>query len=193
LFCAAEQPGGLSEEHKYSWLLLQLDPKIFGEMDIFSRLARTIVDENSIECGIILELDLVRKQLGCEAHIFCVIDEAQFPASLYAPCLLWKGDPKPVPVLYELIRAWSTVVRLQILSGTGVSTEALEVDLRGKVAVFGPRPPYNDVGAFDAAQEQQHYLEQYLPLEFLQTESGQHLMTRVTCWLRGRYVEMLGL
>ena len=196
LSCVAEQPGGLSPSHKESWLLLQVNPKFFGEPDVFYDLARKIassVEWASMLSAVESEMETVKAQLEPNSHIFCVIDEAQIPAGLY-PTNFLSEQGQPRPVIREIVRTWSDILPRLILSGTGLSIDVLETAVGSVVAKEGPAPiTISDVGAFDSAQEQQYYLEQYLPPGFVKTESGKCLMTRAALWLRGRYVNMLSM
>jgi hypothetical protein len=120
-----------------------------------------------------------------------VVDEVEVPAEVYAFHVV-SAVRYPPPVIHELVKTWTHLLPHLILSGR-LSTEVVERDMRGMVAKEGPRLPLmiEDIGAFNVPQEQQHYLEQYFPLEFLQTESSKGLMIRVNLWLCGRYVNML--
>jgi hypothetical protein len=45
-----------------------------------------------------------------------------------------------------------------------------------------------DVGAFDNDEDQQNYLNQYLPRGYLDAPAGTHLASRIIYWLHGRFV-----
>jgi hypothetical protein len=201
LSCAATQPGGLSQSHKEAWLLLQINPThFFGipqnkeNKDKFSDLARTVGDSGpwaSLLSAVELELKKTKALLGPDSNLYCVVDEAQDASRLYDSHFL-SSEGHARPILRELAKIWSDMIPHLILCGTDLSIDVVETAVRSVVAKEGAPPPVTvtDLGAFDSADEQRLYVEQYLPPEFLQTESGKCLVTRLSLWLHGRYVEM---
>ena len=189
LECANSMPGGIREEHKSRWLLLQIAPKTFLESDAFDKLTRQLRDapDEYLSNQIETEKDAITKLLN-EHALFCVLDEAQVPTGLASKCFRSEGTPNVArPVLRELIKAWKDSFPRLIVSGTGVSVETLESVLSSAVAKEGQEVVVvTDLGAFDSGEDQRAYMEQYLPPQFLDTSSGTELALRAAYWLHGR-------
>jgi hypothetical protein len=177
------QPSGLSQAHKQSWLLLQVDPDMFFDKeDCFYFLTCRI--HGSLSPDMLLtqvksELGQVKAYLGYDTTLFCVINKLQIPARLYTTNFL-STEGHPRSIIRELVRIWRTILPHTILSRTGLSIKVLESILRSVVAKEGALLPITlkDIGAFDSKEQLQLYLEQYLPPRFLLAESGKRLVTR---------------
>jgi hypothetical protein len=75
-----------------------------------------------------------------------------------------------------------------IVSGTGLSMEELKEAFNSTVVKESDPPTmcWTDTGFFDNRADQQEYMEQYMPPQFLNTVSGQALVSRIELWLHGR-------
>jgi hypothetical protein len=196
LECASEMPGGIIEDHKGRWLLLQVAPEtLLVKRDIFSALTQLLelASFGFLRVSVQSELNTIDGLFGSRPPaLYCVLDEAQVPTNLFAGCFVSDADPaKPRPILRPIILTWISVLPNLIVSGTGISMQDLETVLGSAVAKERgqPRPEtVTDIGAFDDEEDQRVYLEYYLPRRFLDRDSGRALASRVGYWLHGRYV-----
>ncbi|KAG8836664.1 hypothetical protein FRC18_010929 [Serendipita sp. 400] len=191
LECASKMAGGIMEEHKGRWLLLQIAPATLLEDDIFLRQVRWLrgSSHDLLDYHIVAEHRLIRDLLG-HLHIFCVLDEAQVPANQYANCFL--SDTEPItgrPILRQVIHEWVSRIPNLIVSGTGVSMEEVQTVLGSAVAKEGGQEPetVTELGGFENEQNQRAYLEHYLPSGFFNTVSAEGVASRAGYWLLGRH------
>jgi hypothetical protein len=197
LLSAQQQPGGITESTKRAWLLLQLSPYVFFQTDKFFDLSSTHTHRHPSEQLrelLIAELDSVRGILGKNTTLFIALDEAQMLAHMYEKYFLSNANslPRvPRPVIRNLVEIWSQHIPNIIISGTGLSMKSLEDALQSVVAKVdaGKTEPVIDIGAFETDGNQRAYLERYLPLHFLTTESGERLASRIGFWLHGRFIK----
>jgi hypothetical protein len=193
LECASTMPGGITEEYKGRWLLLQVAPEtLLVVPDVFLWLVRKLrgASRDLLDFLILMERESIVNLLGSQ-HIFCVLDEAQVPTNNFADC--FRSDTEPAtarPILRQVIHEWASRLPDLIVSGTGVSMQEVQTVLGSVVAKDGGLEPetMTDLGAFDNKEDQQAYLEQYLPPGFLDTVSGKALASRAGYWLHGRCV-----
>jgi hypothetical protein len=74
LQCASIRPGGIKEEHRQQWLLLQVAPELLSEADIFLKSTQTFASAplSYLESSVKFELREIRKHLGKPLVLFCV-------------------------------------------------------------------------------------------------------------------------
>jgi hypothetical protein len=197
LQCASAMPGGITEDHKGRWLLIQVAPEtLLARPDIFLALMRLAgrASTDYLHQVIRTEYDFVAELLGPQPPVlFCVLDEAQVPTNEFLDCFRSEPEPaKPRPILREIILTWIEVLPNLIVSGTGVSMEEVETVISSLVAKEGPGgvppPTMTDLGGFDDGNGQRAYLEQYFPPGFLGTPLGEEIVSRAEYWFRGRFV-----
>ena len=195
LECAAAMTGGITENHKLRWLLIQVAPKtLLDAPDIFSRCTRVAktASRDSLELLIQRESYEINKYLPRESTLFCVLDEAQ---TLTKDKRFFRWDPirgkssEPRPILREILSSWSLQLPL-IVSGTGISMTAVQEFTGSMVAKegSGSPKPVTEVGGFDDEAGRRTYLEKYFPPGTLDTPEGEEIVSRVGYWLRGRFV-----
>ena len=190
LECASRVPGGIKDEHKSLWLLIQLAPQEHLKMaDVFNTITQSLIPAtlDYLKLRAHNELLKVRRYLGPEPPpLFCILDEAQVPSEMFSDC--FPSDTEPRPILRQIIDQWVPIFSNLIVSGAGLSLQELETVLGSVVAKETGRQPetVTDLGAFDNEEDQRAYLEQYLPPGFLDTDSGNQLARRLGYWLHGR-------
>ena len=186
---ASSMPGGITDEHKGRWLLLQIAPTIFLKDDPFEVLSLELWD---VPNGYFLR-KIKREKTTIDTllqgqRLFCVLDEAQVPTELASKCFKSGDEPyEDRPILRELIIAWKGILPKLIISGTGISMEKIDAVLSSATAKDGDkRLTFTDLGVFDSEEGQRAYLERYLPMGFLDSPSGKALASRAAYWLHGR-------
>ena len=186
---ASEQPSGITDKHKGQWLLLQVAPASLVDSDIFHDIyfASGVAHFADLQLHCVDLLHNIKKMIG---HFpVCVLDEAQRPSRVLPN---WFHNELSRPVLRQIIAAWiSTPIRIRmIISGTGVSMRELRTIFTSAVVKEGGLEPRMVVklGAFDAQENQSAYLRKYCPPGFLDTATGEYLVSRVFFWLHGRCV-----
>jgi hypothetical protein len=193
LECASTMPGGITEEYKGQWLLLQVAPEtLLVVPDVFLGLVQKLrgASRDLLDFLIVMEHESIWNLLGPQ-HIFCVLDEAQVPANTFVDC--FQSDTEPAtaqPILHQVIHVWASRLPDLIVSGTRVSMQEVQTVLGSAVAKEGglKSETMTDLGAFDNKEDQQAYLERYLPPGFLDTVSGKAMASRAGYWLHGRCV-----
>jgi hypothetical protein len=193
---SARTRGVMINEFKGRWLLLQVAPETLIGGDIFfevgNLLARASLD--FLRETISADLGRVNSLFGNRKRVplFCVLDEAQVPTNKFLGFFSSNTEPaQPRPLIRPIIQYWTSVLPRLVISGTGISMQDLETVLGSAVAKESgsPQPEtVTDLGAFDTEEDQREYLEYYLPRDFLDSESGEVLASRVGYWLHGRYV-----
>ena len=194
LQCAAGMNGGITEDHKRRWLLVQLAPTILPPIltekpdifIIFTRLAGRASSEY-LERSIYHESLIIRDLLPRNSTLFCVLDEAQ---TLTTGLDYFRSKPptKARPFLRPIVAAWSRQLPNLIVSGTGISMQEVADVIGSLVAKEGGTETVTEIGAFDNENSQRAYLERYLPPGYLDTSEGKVIASRVGYWLRGRFV-----
>ena len=184
-------PGGITDEHKGRWLLLQIAPTTFFQtvVDPFRALSLALhgVTSEYLLYKIQTEKFTIAKLLQGQ-KLFCVLDEAHVLAELASECFKsWNQPYEDSPILRELTMTWEECFPDLIISGTGISMEKIEDVLGSAIAKQGGEVlTFTDLGAFDSEERQRAYMERYLPLGFLNGPSGTVLASRAAYWLHGR-------
>jgi hypothetical protein len=191
---AAALPGGIAEDHKRRWLLVQLAPETLLGTDVFNILTTLLRDASPsyLQAGVSSELPKVAKLLSIlPSELFCVLDEAQIPTNMLVDYFLSETEPaEPRPILRQLITSWMGTIPKLIISGTGISMEKMETvisSVASKQASF-PSTTITNTGAFNDARSQRAYLKRYLPKGYLNTDEGKAVVSRARFWLHGRCV-----
>ena len=191
LECASETPGGITENHKGRWLLVQVAPHILLRTeDIFFAFTRLMgrASYQYLEEAIALEHVRVKCLGPKPGPLFCVLDEAQVPANEFSNCFQSEAEQFR-PILHEIIPQWTKILPNLIVSGTGVSMQEVGNVLGSVVAKEGDLlPTMTSIGGFDNMDDQRAYLQHYLPPGFLDTTQGEEIARRAGYWLRGRFV-----
>jgi hypothetical protein len=195
LECASAMPGGITENHKGRWLLIQVAPAtLLARPDIFRAFTKLTggLDSQTLEEAIQSEFITVTELLAPQpSNLFCVLDEAQVPTNLFLDRFLSETEPaQPRAILREIILTWTSILPNLIVSGTGISMQEVETVLSSAISKPSDVKPetVTDLGAFDNEKDQRTYLEYYLPPGFLDTASGKAVARRVGYWLRGRFI-----
>jgi len=182
--------GGITEDHKQRWLLIQLaSPTLLQRSDIFSTLVQLVGEASSkyLE-GAIVRMNIKIKELT-GSPLFCVLDGAQ---ALIKNLDYFRSDTESVkrrPILCPIIRGWSLILPNLIVSGTGMSMQEAESTVGSAVAKEGDPPKtLTEIGGFDDEDGRRAYLKRYFPPGFLDTSEGKEIESRVGHWLRGRFV-----
>ncbi|KAG8813639.1 hypothetical protein FRC17_001475, partial [Serendipita sp. 399] len=190
LECASALPGGMTEDHKRRWLLLQVAPEtLLGNSDVFLEQVQILRGASCdlLDLHMVLECRSIRELIG-PLPIFCVLDEAQVLSNKFADC--FQSDTEPAtgqPILRQVIREWKSRVSELIVSGTGVPSEEVRPVFTHAVAKIGYEPEMiTDLGAYDNEEDQRAYFKQYLPQGFLDTDPGKAVASRAGYWLHGR-------
>jgi hypothetical protein len=190
--CAADLPGGIQDKHKGEWLFLQLAPVelLESQQDIFHDLA---IEVRSFEG---LQNDTLRRSSREELtrihnllHVrpTCAVDEAQEPTKSHLDYFRSYAFPNiKRPAMSMLIRAITGAHVPLIIAGTGMSLVAIRDAVRSSVAEEDLSDEIQDIGAFETKEEQQRYLNIYVPKEILNTNHWNVLASRMAYWLRGR-------
>lgn len=188
LFLETASTSRLTEAHKKEWLLMQLNPElldfangVFG-FCAFQQLPKILArdDQTYVQENIADVLRKIRKLLGKDAHLFCVLDEANRENQEFTEAF---GDGKSL--LTEIMRVWDTSLTEDwtlIFAGTDIpksSFDNADGVARGYSWCSG-------TGAFDSEQ-QERYVSTLLPPAFASSPSGTLLVSRILYWLRGRY------
>ncbi|KIM30016.1 hypothetical protein M408DRAFT_100172 [Serendipita vermifera MAFF 305830] len=191
---ALEEDGGLTDDHKGLWLLLQVAPKVLlgTQTDIFSDCVKKLkgLSESKMKAVIKSELKQIQTYLPQEATLFCVLDEAQVAMDKFQDCFRSElREEESRPILRQIILAWRAVCPNLIISGTGVSMQELEAIIGSAVAKESGEESqtYTDLGSFDDEMAQCAYFEQYLPAGSLNDEHWKTVASRAGYWLHGRH------
>ena len=191
LQCADEMDGGITENHKGRWLLIQVAPvKLLVLSDIFIEVSRLAggASFEYLEKAIRLESYTIHKLIP-QPTLFCVLDEAQV---LTKDLDHFRSKANPVqrrPILRPIVLKWGNVVENLIVSGTGISMREMEPVLGSAVGKHGRTTvTVTEIGGFDDEDGRRAYLERYFPPGFLDTSKGKEIVSRVGYWLRGRFV-----
>ena len=196
LECAAAMEGGITENHKGRWLLIQLAPITLLGSDIFFGLIQLVgrASAGSLPQFIQEETMTIRRLLqhqfpSQQPTLFCVLDEAQ---TLTKDLKYFRSETEPVTprhILSTILHEWRWILPNLIVSGTGMSMREVETVMGSAVAKLGLGPEtVTQIGGFDDEDGRRAYLERYFPPGFLGTSEGKLLAYRVGFWLRGRFV-----
>ncbi|KAJ7457624.1 hypothetical protein B0H11DRAFT_207567 [Mycena galericulata] len=189
LFLEMATSFGLTEDHKITWLLMQLSPQLLNppnsgfDFPPFEEWPVIMLKENDthVRENIADALRKIRTLLGDDKHIFLVLDEAQVAARTFPGAF---ANEKPL--LPEIMRVWGnhmTQDRTFICAGTNIPKSLFDgVDGEGSSYLWG-----SDTGGFDIAEDQSRYVTRFLPPTFIASPSGSLLISRISNWLGGRH------
>jgi hypothetical protein len=196
---AKEHYGGITDEVKYDWLLFQILPTIrISDVDPFLALIDTCLVDPPLEVLHSLYTMRPKEILGSDFdpstdRFYYVLDAAQFAAEgLVGSFSDWSAVTKlPIlqPIVQKLIEydRWHHIV----VSGTGWSEDHFQCAIFNKPCTISEMSFWHmeySMGDFGHKRTQRSYMARYLPLQFLNSRSGEELQTRMYEWLRGRYV-----
>jgi len=190
LECAAAN-GGITENHKGRWLLIQVAPvTLLAKSDIFFELTQLAgrASYQYLRAGIHSETLIIKELLPQRPALFCVLDEAQVLTKHLDYFQSEKDPAQCLPILRAIVQSWGLRVPNLIVSGTGMSMREVETVVGCVVDKEGGLETVTEIGGFDDEDSQRAYLEQYLPPGFLDTSEGKEIASRVGFWLRGRFV-----
>ena len=191
LQCAAATDGGITENHKERWLLIQVAPETLLAQDIFVSFTRSMGRASSqfLEAAIQVETLIIEQLLPERSTLFCVLDNAQ---ELRKYLGYFRSDTDPAqgrPILHPIVLVWKSILPNLIVSGCGMSMREVGTVFGSVVAKEGGGPEtVTEIGAFDDEDGRRAYLERYFPPGFLDTSEGKAITSRVGYWLRGRFV-----
>ncbi|KIM30017.1 hypothetical protein M408DRAFT_100189, partial [Serendipita vermifera MAFF 305830] len=190
---ASDEEGGLTDDHKGRWLLLQVAPKMLlgTETDPFSDCIKSLkrLSKQAMEEFIKEEMKRVREYLPQGTVLFCVLDEAQVAMTKFYDCFQSKSTEETRPILRQIILEWKKVCPNLIISGTGISMRELQTIIGSSVAKESNEESqtYTDLGSFDDEKAQRAYVEQYLPPGSLEDDNWKTVVSRAGYWLHGRH------
>lgn len=181
----------LQHVHKARWLQCQLQSVTLGREDPFRAITSALIKASSeyIEHALGQVLGDIRRRLG-NAHLFVALDESQALGNDDGPDKSKYGLPRADTPAYlrRLILAWRGRPGLSlIVTGTELPKDIWDVE--PLEMEYGKYRWCSATGAFDSKDSNRRYILRYLPPAFVRTESGQGLIRRLGCWLRGRCVD----
>ncbi|KAJ7108417.1 hypothetical protein C8R43DRAFT_936860 [Mycena crocata] len=186
MFLDIANEGGLTEEHKRRWLLLQLHPRLGLYLDVFDSLTMLLCEDAGRETqeNISDAITSIQNVLGPDWHLFLVLDEAQ-KAALALPDA-FDAESGRYPLLSKILDTWDSCFPQEsvsfVIAGTQVNSNIFEEPRHtGRVRWT------SDTGTFDDQSAHERYLRRFLPPGLLATEEGEDLLRRVWIWTRGRY------
>ena len=190
-------------DYRRKWLLLQIQPRSFHEIDPFDDLTRKLSEYSDANLDELTKAVLrhVRNTLkscvtstsssGC-IPLYSIIDEAQFAATQH-PKAFHSDDAESRSILRPLFRSFYTLTLghdvFIILAGTGLSQS--DVDDTMASAVMKPsayRRCYN-TGAFEGWEGRNGmsgWVGQFVPDWIFYKRNGEKLKERMDYWLNGR-------
>jgi hypothetical protein len=196
-----EEAGEHPEEHRRLWVLLQVQPKLFGGDDIFAIITELLRDADASALRsqirtLFGKLSEIREAVSNPniskdepPPFYCVLDEAQVTTIEGFGDFISSDASTKRPILPEIWLTWSTILLQEnlrlVLSGTGVDQQSLQDTL---ASAAGKQPSYSiqsDIGAFDSSEAQAKYIKRYLPAPWAEPQWAEFL-TRAWRWLRGR-------
>ncbi|KAK7044935.1 hypothetical protein R3P38DRAFT_2881794 [Favolaschia claudopus] len=192
MFLEIASDAGLTETHKKTWLLLQLEPylpRLYG--DIFRRLTDHLCDYDA-QRHISKTLQDVQALLGADSHLFLAMDEAQSVASdvsYLAKTSFPRAFNKEAgrrPLLLNILGTWSKHLSKDCFSCVVAGTDV-------PVHIFDASEDISDVrwtsdtGSFDDRSLHEGYLRRFIPASYLSTEEGKAFLDRAWLWTRGRH------
>jgi hypothetical protein len=180
--CSYQEASGFTDEHKETWLLLQAVPELAlqSSFDIFhfisSEIRALALDLKDRENYLAAVKRSIHINHGIDVHdLFCIIDEAQSPTEMYEEYFVSeKNQAISCPVLSEMVRSLSSHMPKLIVSGTGLSMQAVE-EVLGSAAAKVSAPKihrFTNLGAFDGSEDQLRYMAKYVPPLFLKGVKG---------------------
>ena len=184
--------GGITEDHKGRWLLIQLAPvTLLKESDIFSKLTRLVGRRTPeyLDAAILKESMTITELLPQRPTLFCVLDEAQTLTKDLDYFRFSRDPAQGRPILRPIIHTWNLMLPNLIVSGTVMSMQEIKTIVGSAVAKEGgDTEMVTEIGGFDDEDGQRAYLKRYFPPGFLDTPNGEAIASRVGYWLRGRFV-----
>ncbi|KAJ7655413.1 hypothetical protein B0H17DRAFT_1214049 [Mycena rosella] len=99
---------GNAADHKTTWLLLELHPRLGDCLDIFRDLTIALEEPTDVDtlANISDTFRDIRNLLGPDFHPFFVLDEAQFATDSLPAA--FHPDPGASPVLVEILNIWDS-------------------------------------------------------------------------------------
>lgn len=198
--------GLLQKEHRHLWVLLQVQPAIFGKDfrdDVFTDLTRLLRGAETSE----LSNQICTKRLELQPYLeavhdpatgenapppfFCVLDEVQAtiaPLSGRLGEFMSESSKAKRPILREIWLFWSRVLDQNmhlVLSGTGIEFQSLEDTLSSIACKERGYKIVRDIGAFNSREAQTKYIKRYLPAAWDEPQ-WKEFLDRAWGWLRGR-------
>ncbi|KAJ7113001.1 hypothetical protein C8R44DRAFT_882037 [Mycena epipterygia] len=186
MFLDIAKEGGMTEEHKTRWLLLQLFTRFGLYFDIFEQLTTEIWrnDDRDTQENISDAIDGIREALGPDLHLFCVLDEGQAAAGGLPAA--FDAEVGKHPILLKILDTWESYIPQDlgsfVIAGTEIASHLFE----------GPKYAgrmrwTSDTGAFDDQSGHEQYLRRFLPPSLLATQPGAEFLRRAWKWMRGRH------
>ncbi|KAG6886922.1 hypothetical protein C0995_003205 [Termitomyces sp. Mi166 len=193
-FTTLSECGEVREDLQPLWLLVQVWHRClwaYGNVygDLLGALAwesLTYIDESL--ANVLKEVQVLLPESIKTEGFFIVIDEANV-----AITQLWrsdKNDTETYSALKEIMSVWTNrLVSLDVpitfvVAGTEIPTHYFPPS---SIQWNAWRWSLN-TGAFDTPEVQKNYLHSFLPLDFVETASGQALIQRVWSWCRPRKI-----
>jgi hypothetical protein len=198
LQCAKATEGGITEDHKVRWLLIQVAPEtLLRKTDIFLACTRLagMASTDYFGCAIQKESNLIEQLIPQQPTLFCVLDKAQ---ALIEDKGYFQYDTRSEeggPVLRPILRSWGSILPNLIVSGTRLPMQEVDSVVGSMVAKEGDSgrvKAETDVGGFDNEVSQRAYLDQYFPVAIWTNprEKRSHLGLDIGC-VAGSFLMLL--
>ncbi|KAJ7510880.1 hypothetical protein B0H11DRAFT_2183616 [Mycena galericulata] len=177
---------GRAQEHKITWLILQLHCVLGSYLDIFDDLTTALEEPMDVYTWANISDTFcdIHKMLGPDPHLFFVLDEAQSAADRFPRA--FHPDPGVSPILLEILQTWKSHslegAASFVIAGTEIPPRIFAREEDTEALRWT-----SDTGAFDEKPLQEKYLRGFLPTTYLASETGQEFLQRAWQWARGRH------
>ena len=188
---AKSRNGNIGPEHQRLWLLFQLSNPLPG----FVTSHPFVTMKECLNCAsddalstIIKDFEQIRTEYFPESRFTIALDEAQQTVRLHRFSFLSAREPtKFRSILREIVKVFSKLMVMIVVSGTGLSLEEVEDALHSSVAKpLGKFETFVDLGMFDDPLKLEATVKQYIPSRILESSSGKILQLRILEYLPGR-------
>ncbi|KAG6815937.1 hypothetical protein H0H87_010069 [Tephrocybe sp. NHM501043] len=183
---------------KHAWLLLQLDPHLLsrpGQPDLLLELTTLFCHVRSYSVLTLINNDIFDqcmsflKRIHKDARFYCVLDEAQTAATAFPSAFRCHR-----PALRAMLHLWVGLGMRHVTTGTSLQLECISEALTssvGKPTVMN-NSTITATGSFIEKEDQiASYLRYYLPESYINSDSGDELITRANPRFVASYVTYL--
>ncbi|PVF94285.1 hypothetical protein CPB86DRAFT_49855 [Serendipita vermifera] len=202
----AKLSGGIHQNHRRLWVLLQVQPYRFSKMlteDLFLMIARELEFTSANELKDRISKQHTKLQNDMEdvmdpdtgsyekPPVYCILDEAQVTSTQRLGEFRSKENKLVEhPVLREIWLAWTTVLAAPkiriIISGTNIDIEQIKSTLASSHLKMNPLFIHSTLGGFDDSESQAKFIKHYI-LAAWDEQKWKEFLIRSFAWFRGRY------
>ncbi|KAH7098603.1 hypothetical protein BKA62DRAFT_365371 [Auriculariales sp. MPI-PUGE-AT-0066] len=183
LFCDLVQSLNVEEQvARQRWLLLQLRSNIIFDTpddDIFDRLRMRV----SLLQPVVVEQELATLISSCAFSLAIIaLDEANVASGMYETSYALSDGETHAPVLWEVVRCFSSSFPAQrlVVSGTRIDVNVVRDGIKSGTSDQSRVRTFCGLGSFDTIEHTKHYVHHFLgPLN-----KGQ--VARMHSWFQGR-------